>query len=199
MSETQLNRLVYWADRWSVLAYSPRSLEHIDTPDKRVIVHAGWSKSPKRLAALMVRLADAGTFPIGIDTRWAYANQGGVTDRPRIDHFLAAKSFSVGNTNRYAGTVGTEANRYSWRRPTAALAVAEALELETATFVGHSEAGRIGTLAAQKRPKMFNHLLWVNPVGTVHSPSPVINMVESNYQRAKEAWHNSETRGNIVM
>lgn len=202
MAETKLNRETYWGDRWPVFVYSPRDLTDIDSPDKKVIVHAGWGKSPKRLGSLMVRLADAGMFPVGIDTRWTYANQSALA-KPHgvrgIADLLLSQPATAGDSNRFAGDVGIEANRYKWRRPTALLATCESLGItQDAAFVGHSEGGRVGTLAALEKPSVFDSLVIVNGAGLATSPNPVASLAQANVERAHEALRSTETRDNII-
>lgn len=150
----------------------------------------------------MVKLADAGMFPVGVDTRWAYANQSALA-KPRgagdIADLLLSQPAIAGDTNRFIGDVGAEANRYKWRRPTALLATCEALGItQNAAFVGHSEGGRVGTLAALEKPNVFDALVVVNGAGLATSPNPVASLAQANVERAHEALRSTETRGNII-
>jgi hypothetical protein len=202
MAMKQFKREVFWGDRWPVPIYSPRSFSDIDTTDRKVLIGPGWGKHPNRLGDLMLKLADAGTFPIGVDLRWTYANKRSLQPvNSTHDAFnkMLRQSYSVGNSNQFLGSVGAEANRYQWRRPTALLALCEALGLADIDFVGHSESGRVGTLAAKVRPELFGSLVLINAAGLSTSPSPTVSMVRSNIVRAGEMVRNPETRQAIIL
>lgn len=188
-----MNKVVLWGDRWPVTAYSPRSFAEMDGSDHRVIVHPGWAKSPKRLGGLLVNLAEAGMFPIGVDTRWTYANQRPLrraSDIRSLGSILLSQSFKVGVENRIFGTVGEVMNDFALRRATSLLSLCEAFGLQrNVSLVGHSEGARIGVRAATQQPEMFSKIVIVNGAGLAQADNPEKSLAQNGARYIADSLH----------
>lgn len=164
-------------DRWSAKVFSPVDIESGVDPDKygpAVVVHPGWGKSPQRHARLLIDLANNGFLPLGVDTRYAYADQ----QRPQPQ--LWKQPRTVGSRNPYFEAATRSDNQYQYRRPTALLDVCARLGIGLRSYVGHSDGGRISTLAAVADPSNTDKLVIVNGAGTGDSSNGVRRLGRSN-------------------
>lgn len=183
MSKYRLHEVILPTDRWSARAVSPVDIsEGVDTAKygEVVLVHPGWAKSPERHAKFLVRLANNGFLPIGVDTRYAYADR----QQPRSSVIFQPKT--VGKSNPYFKVDGTGDNRGQYRRPTVLLEICRRLGIEKRSYIGHSDGGRISTLATAAEPEKVNELVVVNGAGTGDSSSGVQRLIRSNTNRVKE-------------
>lgn len=144
-----------------------------------VIVHPGWGKDPKRHARLLVKLADAGFFPIGIDTRYAYSDRSEPWQVPCIQPLIASKD------NPYFRVSSRIDNRFTYRRPTAVLDMCVRLGIDKRAYVGHSDGGRIVSLAAKASPEQVAGLVLVNAAGTGDSSNGLRRLLVSNTGEAQ--------------
>lgn len=108
--------------------------------DRVLIVHPGWGKAPEKHAALLHEAAAQGYVPIGVDTRRAQCSTPG------------GKTMDI--------------SALEARRSAALVGLCDVLEVGRRTYVGHSEGGRIATLAAQLDVAPVDRLLIVNSTGT---------------------------------
>lgn len=145
------------------------------------MVHPGWAKSPERHAEFLVRLANNGFLPIGVDTRYAYA------DRQLAREDAISQLWVVGEDNPHFKDIGVTGNRWQYRRPTVLLEICRRPGIEERSYIGHSEGGRIGALSAAARPDIVNKLIVVNGAGTGNSSGGMRRLIKSNVNRA-EKW-----------
>jgi pimeloyl-ACP methyl ester carboxylesterase len=178
----RMREVVLPTDRWQARAISPFDVSKgIDT-DKYgevVVVHPGWAKAPERHGRLLVRLADEGFLPIGVDTRYAYS------DRRTPRKSLTSQRFRVGNTNPFFEATPQD-NRWRYRRPTVLLDVCERLGVTRRSYIGHSDGGRIAVIAAVADPSNVNKLIVVNGAGTGDSSGGAKRLTISNANRIGE-------------
>lgn len=183
MRRNTLNKVVLPTDRWTARAVSPVNISKgVDTAKygEVLLFHPGWAKSPERHAEFLIRLADNGFLPIGVDTRYAYADR----QQPRKSIVMQPKT--VGEGNPYFDVKGAAGNRWQYRRPTALLEICKRLGVEERSYIGHSDGGRISALAATANPEVVNGLVVVNGAGTGNSSNGVQRLVRSNVNRARE-------------
>jgi pimeloyl-ACP methyl ester carboxylesterase len=149
-------------DRWPNRAISPQPFDVDHGNRKVVVVQPGWGKGPETHARLLLDLTDAGYRAIGLDNRYGYMDQ---TLGPKARWLQRMK---VGDTNPFFDVTDSTQNRYFYRRPTALLQACINLGLQSVKYVGHSEGGRIGLVAAtaEESPVSFEQLIIVNGVGT---------------------------------
>ncbi|MBP7806926.1 alpha/beta fold hydrolase [Candidatus Saccharibacteria bacterium] len=180
--KNKLCEVVLPTDRWSAKVVSPIDISNGVDTDKYgdvVIVHPGWAKAPERHAKLLFRLASEGFLPIGIDTRYAYS------DRRLPRRSLVGQQLMVGNENPFFAA-SAEDNRWRYRRPTVLLDICERLGVEQRSYVGHSEGGRISTLATVANSDDVSKLVLVNSAGTGSSAGGGKRLAHSNVNRIAE-------------
>ncbi len=158
--------------RWSNRAITPLRFDSRDDMAKEVVLlHPGWGKRPEMLKFIMDALARRGKMPIGLDTRNGYA------DSQATGVGLLHQRYRVGSKNKYFPDSSQWQNRYSLRRPTAVLALVEALEIRydteirSASLFGHSEGGRVMSLVASAPHSKLHtsKLVVANSVGAGHT------------------------------
>jgi pimeloyl-ACP methyl ester carboxylesterase len=178
MTQPRLNKLELPMDRWSAAVVSPVDIGSGIDADKYgpvVVVHPGWGKGPARHGQLLIDLANEGFLPLGVDTRYAYA------DRQLPQPNLLKQPRTVGNDNPYFPVDCKSDNQYLYRRPTVLLDICERLGIGRRSYVGHSKGGLIVTLAALADPhNNTNKLIVVNGAGTGDSSSGVKRLARSN-------------------
>ncbi len=175
-------------DRWSARAISPvdiRKSINADRDGEVVIVHPGWAKSPERYAKLLFRLADRGYFSVGVDTRYAYADQG----QPRKSFITQPRR--VGTTNPYFTVESAAENRWELRRPTVLLDICDRLGVGMRSYIGHSEGGRVCAFATVTQPDIVKNLIIVNGAGTGDSSNGTRRMMRSNLANMLEMLENT--------
>jgi pimeloyl-ACP methyl ester carboxylesterase len=180
LMKSRLNELTIPTDRWSARLVSPVDLNHGLNTEKYgdvVVVHPGWAKAPERHIDLLTELADNGFLPIGIDTRYAYSD----LQRPRKS--IVGQPMRVGAENPYFPNASRADNRWTYRRPTALLDICRRLGIEKRSYVGHSDGGRIVTLAALGEPEKTDKLVIVNAAGTGDSSRGLQRLMDANANR----------------
>ena len=183
MQKNRFHKVILPTDRWSARAISPVNIsKEIDTAryGEVVIVHPGWAKSPERHAEFLVRLANNGFLPIGVDTRYAYA------DRQLTREDIISQPWVAGKDNPYFKNIGVTGNRWQYRRPTVLLEICRRLGVEERSYIGHSDGGRISALSAAAEPDIVNKLIVVNGAGTGNSSGGMRRLIKSNAIRARE-------------
>lgn len=182
MSRHRLHEVLLPTDRWSARAVSPIDITHgIDDGHGEVVIfHPGWAKSPERHAELLIKLANSDFLPIGVDTRYAYA------DRQHIRGNLLTQPMIVGKSNPYFKEAGITGNRWQYRRPTVLLEICRRLGIKERSYVGHSDGGRVSALAAAASRESTRKLIVVNGGGMGNSSKGVQRIAKSNINRAKE-------------
>jgi len=186
-----LYEVVLPTDRWSARIVSPVDIRDglKSDHDGVVVVHPGWGKAPERNWTLLERLAREGFLPLGVDTRYGYADRRlprrGVTSQPYV----------VGARNPYFELMHASDNRWRYRRPTVLLDICERLGIGKRSYVGHSEGGRITALAATANPDITNKLIVINGAGTGSSAKGAARLVRSNANRISEL---ARTRNELV-
>ncbi len=175
---------MFGTDRWANRAISPLDFKSRDDRQKpNVIVHPGWSKRPEMFANLLFALAEKGVMPIGVDTRFGYADR-----RQRNGYHLgvratklASQSYQVSAENPFFEPQSAWENRYRLRRPTGLLALCLELGVEQARLFGHSEGGRItATVVAESDVLIVPKLIVANAVGTGDSSRGTRRILRSN-------------------
>ena len=163
-----VNKITFEADRWFLGAYSPNNFEELPDAESVAVIHPGWARHPKHYSSLMQALANQDIFPITVDTRYGYANQQEITQRGSSSLWqkLHSQSYKVGIHNPYFSGTTEKDNRGSLRKPTATLAICEALGIEKFSMLGHSDGGRTATVVAQTAPEHVQSLTLINAVGT---------------------------------
>jgi len=148
--------------RWSNRAISPLDFRSTsDMAREIVLLHPGWGKRPEMLRFIMGALVERGRMPIALDTRFGYANTQSTGSG------LLGQKYHVGSDNPYYPYATPRDNRYRLRRPTAVLALAEALGIESASLFGQSEGGRVmATVAIAPKRLHIPKLVVANAVGT---------------------------------
>lgn len=162
--------------RWSNRAISPLDFKSkSDMAREIVFLHPGWYKHPEMLRHIMHALNYRGKMPIALDTRFGYANSQATGSG------LLGQKYRIGSENPYYPDATSWDNRYRLRRPTAVLAIAEALDIESASLFGHSEGGRIMATVAVA-PKRFHipKLVIANAVGTGDTQG-ISGQIKSNF------------------
>lgn len=184
--KNKLCEVVMPTDRWSARVISPFDVSNgveADRYGRVVVVHPGWAKAPERHIKLLLRLADQGFMPIGVDTRYAYS------DRREPRRGRASQHMFVGDTNPYFDCTIHD-NRWRLRRPTVLLDICERLGIGRRSYVGHSDGGRIAALATAAQPDQTEALVIVNGGGTGNSSSGGRRLAKSNLTRARELLQN---------
>jgi pimeloyl-ACP methyl ester carboxylesterase len=182
-----MHEVVLPTDRWSARAISPFDITQGINTDKYgevVLVHPGWAKAPERHRHLLLKLAEHGFLPIGVDTRYAYS------DRLSPRKSIVAQPFKVGKSNPFFEGSTTVDNRWRYRRPTVLLDICARLEIQRRSYVGHSDGGRIGVLAAVANPADVDNLVVINGAGTGSSSSGGRRFAKSNLSRVIELGNN---------
>ena len=183
MPKPRLHEVILPTDRWSARAISPVDIRSsIDNTayGPTVVLHPGWGKSPERHTTLLTKLADAGFLPIGVDTRYAYA------DRRSPRRSLSQQPMRVGTVNPYFADGSRNNNRLEYRRPTVLLDICERLGITQRSYIGHSEGARIVTLAALANIELTDQLVLVNGAGLGDSSQGVRRLTASNADRLHE-------------
>lgn len=181
--KNKLYERVLPTDRWAARVVSPIDIRKTLDEEKDgrvVVVHPGWGKAPERHAELLRKLANNGFLPLGVDTRYAYADQ----QQPRTR--VLTQAISVGVTNPYFKTTNKADNRWQYRRPTVLIDICRRLEIEKRSYIGHSDGGRIAVLAVVAQPEMIDNLVIVNAAGTGNSSKGGKRLIKSNLNRVKE-------------
>ncbi len=161
--------------RWSNRAISPLDFNSkTDMSREIVLLHPGWGKRPEILRFIMDALVERDKMPISLDTRFGYANTQ-ATGTGLLGH-----RYRVGSANPYYPNASAWSNRYRLRRPTAVLAIAEELNIESASLFGHSEGGRIMAMAATVQGLHIPKLVIANSVGTGDTQG-VRGQIKSNF------------------
>lgn len=145
-----------------------------------VIVHPGWAKSPERHKKLLARLETEGFLPLGVATRYAYA------DRRTPRQSVALQPYVVGSQNPYFTIDGYIDNRWRYRRPTVLLDICDRLGIGKRSYVGHAEGARVSTLATTARPDITERLIVVNGAGIGDSSKGATRLTRSNVNRICE-------------
>jgi pimeloyl-ACP methyl ester carboxylesterase len=171
-------------DRWSnraisTIPFDSHSVNELPT----VVIHPGWGKKPEMLMRLMRQLTERGIRPVGVDTRFGYAdrsNSTGFTNGRDIGRLLT-QPYRTSTENPYFNEQSRRANRLRLRRPTGLAALLLALNIGEASFVGHSDGGRITTtlLAESNLDINVPRLVVVNSVGVANN-NGVKGMTRSN-------------------
>ena len=177
-----LHKLTMPMDRWSARVVSPLDVSAgVDQAihGHPVIVHPGWGKDPERHRDLLFDLADAGYCPIGVDTRYAYADRA---LEPSQKHYRPI----VSKSNRHFEDADRNSNRWKYRRPTVTLEICQRLGIGVRSYIGHSKGGLILALAAVADPESTKSLIVVNGAGTGDSSRGVSRLMRSNANRISE-------------
>jgi len=187
MATSELYEVVIPTDRWTIRAVSPVDIR--DGVDESmghpVIIHPGWGKAPERHAELMADVAATGLLPIGVDTRYGYADQTShqaPSDKSKLKRTVE-HSWNVGSTNPYFDVEDRTQNRFQLRRPTSLLYLCERLGIVNRSYVGHSEGARVVSIAAQKSAELDHNVgkvVIVNGVGTGDSSNGYLRLLRSN-------------------
>ncbi len=182
----QLNEVIVGTDRWANRAISPLDFKsEVDQTKPAVVVHPGWGKRPEMLTKLLFALAERGAMPIGVDTRFGYADRGqshGYNLGSRSVQ-LFKQSYQASNVNPFFKPQSTWENRYRLRRPTGLIALCLGLGFEDATLFGHSEGGRVvTTVVAESDVLIVPRLVVANAVGTGDSSKGTRRMLRNNTQ-----------------
>lgn len=184
MTRLKLNEKKIPTDRWSARVVSPVDLSgeiNTDRYGELLVFHPGWGKKPERYGSFLVKLAENGFLPLALDTRYAYADRR--TPRSRF-----SQSWTTGDTNPYFPEANQAGNRWKYRRPTVLLEILRALDLEDEpkTIAGHSDGGRISTLAARASAATTNRLIVINGAGTGDSSGGAKRLASSNKNSLSE-------------
>jgi pimeloyl-ACP methyl ester carboxylesterase len=190
----KLNKVTQPTNRWCNYAYSPLDFNsRSDRAKPTVALHPGWAVSPKMHAPLLDELADAGFFPVALNTKYGYANQPesrGYYLGANIGR-LFTQSYRVGAENIHFPAADSRGeNRYRLRRPTGVVSILQSLGIDIASLVGFSDGGRImTTVAAESASILVPHLLVVNAAGTGTSEGGLERMARSARQTARDGSH----------
>lgn len=170
----------FTADRWLLSAHSIYPLKDAKSATDVALLHPGWASNPKHTTGILESLAKEGLFPIALDTRYGYANRQPLrpAEHGRMVLSTLRRPRGVGDSNRYFPDATRSANRSHLRRPTATLALADALGLEQFHLIGHSDGGRTVATVASRYPARAKSLTLVNAVGTDPALTPGMSMRE---------------------
>lgn len=167
----RMHKYVQETDRWHNRAISPLSFtSKADAQKPTIMVHPGWGKRPEILKYLLFELAEAGTRPIGVDTRFGYSdkfNHSGYTFNSKTGGRTTTQKYRVGTENPFFDVSSADDNKYRLRRPTGLVALMLELDIDEASMFGHSEGGRVvSTVAAESKiPLSVPKLVVANSVG----------------------------------
>lgn len=169
--------------RWSNRAITSLRFDSNDDMAKPIVIlHPGWGKRPEMLRPIMRALAERGQMPIGLDTRFGYA------DTHASGKGILDQAYRVGTNNPYFPGATELQNRYELRRATGVLGLIIGIEerfdteIPSASLFGHSEGGRVMAHVATapnsniKIPK----LVVANSVGTGKTQG-VLGQLASNF------------------
>jgi|GEM_PF-2806411 len=180
MSAPKLNKLSIPTDRWSASVYSPVDIADgldngldVDKYGKVVVLHPGWQKSPKRHAKLLIKLAENGYLPLGVDTRIGHSDR----QSPRSG---LRRHYMTSTNNPYFPEADRAGNRWKYRRPTVLLDSLDRLNVDKRFYVGHSMGGLICALASAADPSHTDGLIIVNGACMGDSSGGVARMMKSN-------------------
>ncbi len=202
MSSKSLYEVIIPTDRWHIRAVSPVDIrdERIrDSYSLAVIIHPGWAKSPERHRLLLKELLSIGVLPIGVDTRYGYADRAQRHTGNRRFTRLLSQSYRVGVSNPYFQVKTSAHNRWLLRRPTALLHLCETLKLGPRIYIGHSEGARIVSLAASASIDHTKGLIIVNGAGTGDSSNGVRRMVRSNLHGVLGLGRNESSAVDVIL
>lgn len=185
MASAELCEVKFNVDRWHVRAVSPLDISNgvaVHAERHPVLIHPGWAKAPERHIELMLDLEQAGFLPIGVDTRYGYADQyTQVTPASEsLYKRLRKQSYAVGITNPYFDVDNQEQNRWEYRKPTSLLYLCERLGVVERSYVGHSDGARIVALAALGSFDQTRTVVVVNGAGTGDSSHGYSRMARAN-------------------
>lgn len=163
-----MHQQLFQANRGYVAAYSPRPFDELPQARDVAFFHAGWGTHPRHSQKLLEQLEEQGIFPIALDTRYGYAEQGEL--RPVKNGRFLLNTFrfpkEVSSDNPYFPDASKKANRTNLRRPTATLAIADALGVDAFHAIGHSDGVRTIATVAQHHPDRVRSLTSLNGIGT---------------------------------
>ncbi len=181
MESPELYEVVIPTDRWSIRAVSPFDIrDGLDTSLHPVLVHPGWGKAPEVHTGLLEDLQTAGFLPIGVDTRYGYSDQQIQIQGENPVSRLLGQRYATGITNPYFDVESQAQNRWELRRPTSLLYLCDYFGIGERSYVGHSEGGRIVSLAALAAAELTRRVVLVNAAGTGDSSNGYARLLHSN-------------------